>query len=139
MLPPPPLPLETPPTVLCVDPNPRMLELLVRVLAPLPLTCLSSSQAEAACQHARQHRVQLVILGWPLPEGWELLQALRAETQPAPRVMLIAADLARFDYALAANVAGADACLGKPFEAEVLRREVARLLNLPATGKLNHD
>jgi CheY-like chemotaxis protein len=139
-----PMPEKNQPLVLCLDSNPRMLEILTKVLAPLSLTCLTSSQPEAALEQARQcrarhQRLQLIIVGWPLQGAWEMLHTLRAETQPAPpRIVILSAGDGRCDKALAANVAGADLFLEKPLEPEPLRREVSRLLALPLTGDVTH-
>ena len=129
------------PKVLCVDSNERMLEVIAKIVAPLPVQCVSVSNALEAIEQARRLRPSLLILDWQLPlmNGWEVLGAIRAEMQPAPpRVIILSAPEGGFEQMLAKNVAGADAYLEKPFEVANLRREIVRLLELPLSGSAVH-
>jgi len=130
------------PSILCVDGNERMLEVIAKILAPLPVNCVTVSDPVAAIEEARRLRPRLVILNWQLPQmsGWELLCALRAEMQAAPpRVIILSAREGGFEQMLAQNVAGADAYLEKPLEIDRLRQEVSRLLEGPLSGNRPHD
>ncbi len=132
---------ESLPTVLVIDSNERMLEVIAKIMAPLPLQCVTVSSALEAIEQARQLRPRLLILDWQLPlmNGWEVLSAIRAQLQPAsPRVIVLSAREGGFEQMLAENVAGADAYLEKPFEVDSLRREIARLLELPLSGSIVH-
>ena len=132
---------ESLPKVLCVDSNERMLEVISKILAPLPLQCVTVSNALEAVEQARRLRPRLLILDWQLPlmNGWEVLGAIRAETQPAPpRVIILSVREGGFEQMLAENVAGVDAYLEKPFEVDSLRREITRLLGLPLSGSAVH-
>jgi DNA-binding response OmpR family regulator len=129
------------PTVLCVDGNERMLEIIAKILAPLPVKCVTISDPGAAIERARRQRPRLLILDWQLPgiNGWELLGAIRAEMQPeTPRVIILSARESGFEPLLAENVAGADAYLEKPFEIDHLSREISRLLQMPLPGSAAH-
>jgi CheY-like chemotaxis protein len=130
------------PTVLVVDSNERMLEVIAKIVAPLPLQCVTVSSAQEAIEQARRLRPRLLILDWQLPvmNGWEVLSAIRAEAQAAvPRVIVLSAREGGFEQMLAENVAGADAYLEKPFEVDSLSREIARLLELPLSGSVVHE
>jgi CheY-like chemotaxis protein len=132
---------ESLPKVLCVDSNERMLEVISKILAPLPVQCVTVSNALEAVEQARRLRPRLLILDWQLPlmNGWEVLGAIRAETQPAPpRVIILSAREGGFEQMLAENVAGVDAYLEKPFEVDSLSREITRLLGLPLSGSAVH-
>jgi CheY-like chemotaxis protein len=124
-------------SVLCIDRNERMLEVIARVLAPLPVHCVTVSDPMEAIEQARRLRPRLLILDWHLPQmnGWEVLSAIRAEMQPAlPRVLILTTHDGGFEHMLAENVAGADAYLEKPFESDSLSHEISRLLELPLLG-----
>jgi CheY-like chemotaxis protein len=129
------------PLVLCLDNSERMLEVLVKILTPLPVKCLTLSRPQEALEKAPHLPVRLLILDWHLTplDGWDVLRAIRA-TAPMPgfRVMILSANEDGFEKLLAINVAGADAYLEKPVEAEVFSQEVLRLLNLPLTGDTRH-
>ena len=130
------------PTVLVVDSNERMLEVIAKIVAPLPLQCVTVSSAQEAIEQARRLRPRLLILDWQLPvmNGWEVLSAIRAEKQTAaPRVIVLSAREGGFEQMLAENVADADAYLEKPFEVDSLSREVVRLLELPLSGSVVHE
>ncbi len=132
---------ESPPTVLVIDSNERMLEVVAKIIVPLPLECVTVSSAPEAIEQARRLRPRLLILDWQLPQmnGWEVLSAIRADLQPAlPRVIILSAGGGGFEQMLAENVAGADAYLEKPFEVDSLSREITRLLELPLSGSVVH-
>ncbi len=132
---------ESPPTVLVIDSNERMLEVIAKIIAPLPLQCVTVSSASEAIEQARRLRPRLLILDWQLPlmNGWEVLSVIRAELQAAPpRVIILSAREGGFEQMLAENVAGADAYLEKPFEVDSLSREITRLLDLPLSGSVVH-
>jgi DNA-binding response OmpR family regulator len=129
------------PGLLCIDGNERMLEVIARVVAPLPVHCVTFSDPREAIQQARHLRPRLLILDWQLPlmSGWEVLSAIRAELQPAaPRVLILSARDGGFEPMLAENVAGADAYLEKPFESDSLSRAICQLLELPPLGSAAH-
>ena len=132
---------DTLPSVLCIDSNERMLEVIAKILAPLPVKCVTVSDSLAAIEQARRLRPRLLILDWQLPlmSGWEVLSAIRAEMQPAlPRVIILSAREGGFEQMLAENVAGANAYFEKPFEVDDLSREICRLLEMPLPGSAPH-
>jgi len=129
------------PVVLVIDSNERMLEVIAKIMVPLPVQCVTVSTALEAIEQSRRLRPRLLILDWQLPlmNGWEVLSAIRAESQPAPpRVIILSAREGGFEQMLAENVAGADAYLEKPFEVDSLSREIMRLLELPLSGSVVH-
>lgn len=129
------------PSVLCIDSNERMLEIIAKILAPLPVRCVTVSDPLEAIEQARHLCPRLLILDWQLPRmnGWEVLSAIRTEMQPAsPRGIILSAREGGFEQILAKNVAGIDAFLEKPFEIDSLSREISRLLEMPLPGSAAH-
>ena len=137
----PPVPAGPPPLALCVDGNPRLLEIVAKILAALGVDCLTAADAGDALAQARARYPQLLILDWQLPQtnGWELLDDLRAALAPrAPRVIILSAREDGFEPMLAENVARADAYLEKPIDIDKFSREICRLLELPLPGSAPH-
>jgi two-component system phosphate regulon response regulator PhoB len=74
----------------------------------------------------------LVVLDWMMPglTGIDVLERLRADGRPRPRVLMLTARTQESDVARARE-AGADGFLVKPFTASDLLDAVAALLDAP--------
>lgn len=74
----------------------------------------------------------LVVLDWMMPglTGIDVLERLRADGRPRPRVLMLTARTQESDVARALE-AGADGFLVKPFTASDLLDAVAALLDAP--------
>ena len=79
------------PTILLVDDEPAIRRLAVRVLQRAGFSVLDAGDGEEALKIWKEHRdqVALVITDVMMPRrnGWELLEAIRAESPDLPFVM----------------------------------------------------
>jgi DNA-binding NtrC family response regulator len=119
---------DTKPTkILIVDDEEDMRRMLRGVLAPV-FEVIAASNGIDALRLLQCEKPRLLLLDMVMPEmgGLEVLSATR-RIAPATLVMMLTAD-ADLDSALAALEGGARAYVTKPFEPEVLCREVARMI-----------
>jgi CheY-like chemotaxis protein len=126
--------METHPLILCVDDDPRTLDILTKILARLPVRQAATQDPRAAVEMAGRLQPDLLILDLLMPElsGWEVLELIRrAPHQPGLRVLIISAHDNHAERLLATNVARVDAFVGKPFDIAELARLVLELLELP--------
>lgn len=129
---------ETKPLVLCVDDDPRTLEILRKVLDRLPVEPVLAQGARQAADLARRRQPHLIILDVTMPEisGWQLLETIRGGEHRADlRVLALSAKGNSAERLLAINVARVDAFMGKPLDIAELARRVAALLELPQPGE----
>jgi two-component system, response regulator RpfG len=120
-----------PATLLVVDDDPLVLELVHRIVAELAaLRVEAFADPEAALAWCRSHDVDVVITDYQMPalSGTELIAALRAEPHLAdvPIMMITASD----DRAIrvAALTAGANDVLSKPIEPAEVRARTTNML-----------
>lgn len=117
-----------PPTILIVDDDPEVLEVLVDMLRPEGFRLVTALDGEAALDLARRERPDLVILDCSLPrrDGFEVCRLLRGESDPAlrdvPVIMLTA--LGRAEDTARGFTVGATDYLTKPFKATHVRTRV---------------
>ncbi len=129
---------ENKPIVLCVDDDPRTLEILSKVLDRLPVEPVLAQGTRQAADLAQRLQPRLIILDVTMPEvsGWQLLQTIRGSHPRANlRVLALSAKANSAERSLATNVARIDAFMGKPFDIAELARRVAALLELPPPGE----
>ena len=74
-------------TILLVDDDPDILQLLTLTLRPEGYRLLSASDGNAALEIARAERPDLLLLDWNMPgrNGLEVCRVLRAEPDPELR------------------------------------------------------
>ncbi|MBL8055349.1 MAG: response regulator [Anaerolineales bacterium] len=126
--------METRPLVLCVDDDPRTLDILAKILARLPVRQAAAQTPQAAIELAGRLLPDLLILDLMMPEldGWQVLEAIRrGPCQPQLRVLILSAKDNPAERMLAANVARVAAFVGKPFDVAELARIVLDLLGVP--------
>lgn len=118
-----------PSTILAVDDSPIFQKLICRTLSD-DYRVLVANNATDALSVVYQDHVSLVLLDVSMPDidGLELCRTIRSlpQFQDLPIVMLTGRDGA-FDR-VKGHLAGASEYLTKPFEAEVLRETIGRLL-----------
>jgi two-component system response regulator MprA len=122
-------------TVLIVDDDQKVLEMLRRTLAYDGYTVLTASDGQAALQVAQEQRPDLVVLDWRMPylDGIEVAQRLKA-ADGTPILMLTARGTVE-DRVLGLD-SGADDYLVKPFApAELLARLRALLRRNEPAGR----
>lgn len=129
-------------TVLVVDDESDIVQLLEHVLAEAGYRVLSAAEGLGALEIARLERPDLVLLDWMLPEvsGVEILKMLRsAESTAKIPVILLTARREEIDRVLAFEL-GADDYVTKPFSPRevvlrtraVLRRRATDLSAVPS-------
>lgn len=119
-------------TVLVVDDNPPIREVLAATLQDEGYAVATASNGRAGLAYLRQHPggVRLIILDLTMPEmsGWEFLQARRADPELCEVPVLV---LSAYPGLAAAAIGGGQvAYLRKPWQADQLSAEVRRLHGL---------
>jgi CheY-like chemotaxis protein/phosphoribosyl 1,2-cyclic phosphodiesterase len=119
---------DTPGTVLIVDDDPDVVNLLLVTLRPEGFKLLSAYDGETALALARAERPALILLDWMMPgrTGLEICRALRAEADLHLRqvpVVLLTSRADEEDMA-AGFAAGATDYLAKPFRPSHVRSRV---------------
>lgn len=113
-------------TILLIDDETRMLNLLELYLTPHGYRCAKKNSGYDAIQYMKNHSIDLVILDIMMPElnGWQTCEKIRAFSH-VPIIMLTARG-DRDDIVKGLNV-GADDYITKPFDEEVLVARVNAL------------
>lgn len=117
--------------ILVVDDERDVQALVSMVLERQGYEVEAASDGREALEKIGRHRPDLIVLDLMMPEidGWGVLERLRAQQGPPPRVVLLSA------YAHDPNTrqrgldAGACACLGKPFRLPELISTCEQALN----------
>jgi two-component system alkaline phosphatase synthesis response regulator PhoP len=121
-----------PKTILLVDDEPHVLEVLRVTLEDLGFALLEAEDGPKALQIAKEKKPDLVILDVMLPNmsGLEVCRALHEarDTERIPVILLTARS--GEDDEKAGYEAGADRYLTKPFSPLTLQAEVVRLLKI---------
>ena len=125
-------------TILCVDDDPTVLNLLCRVLERSGHEVLSASSGAAALSVLSAKSVDLVVCDHSMPgmTGTELLGAMAAEGYAVPLVMLTGQS--SIEQVVTAMRAGAVEYLTKPFEREQLELSISKALEV-ARLRREHD
>jgi CheY-like chemotaxis protein len=112
-------------TILVVDDNPGMIDLLRRYLVGQPYQIVGVYEAKQAIQFARKSQPNVVLLDVMLPgqDGWEVLQNLKNHptTRHIPVIICSVLDALEWAYSL-----GADGYLRKPPGQAAMLDELAR-------------
>ena len=118
------------PTILLVDDEPAIRRLAVRVLQRAGFSVLDAGDGEEALKIWKEHRdqVALVITDVMMPRrnGWELLEAIRAESPGLPFVMTSGFDASD---GCPPGVGSKIEVLGKPWEAHQLVAAVRSMID----------
>ncbi len=114
-------------TILCVDDDPGMLELLRLMLRPYPVVCASNGRE--ALPAAARVRPALIVMDLKMPEmdGVTALGHLKAR-EPTKDIPVIVLSGSRDDQIRRAMAAGAVMCLKKPVDIAALRKAVQGIL-----------
>ncbi|MFJ7935671.1 response regulator transcription factor [Sporosarcina sp. NPDC096371] len=114
-------------TILLVDDEPRMLDLIELFLNPQRFTCLKETSGERALARLEQEKVSLVLLDVMMPDldGWEVCKRIR-EFSDVPVIMLTARS-DKLDVVKGLGV-GADDYITKPFDERELTARVHAIL-----------
>lgn len=123
--------------ILCVDDEPELLRVLVRMLEHLGHSVRTAASVHEALQVIAREAVNLIITDWSMPHltGLDLLQLLRADGNDTPVVMLTA--FGSIDHAVLAIQAGAANYLTKPFQRAQIDFTVTQTLKLVTLSAQN--
>jgi two-component system response regulator PilR (NtrC family) len=118
------------PTVLIVDDEPDIRELLEITLGRMKLNTLSAGDLQTARQLLQQHKVSLCLTDMQLPDGngITLVQDIQAEYPHIPTAVITA--YGSMDTAINALKAGAFDFISKPVNLEQLRELVKTAISL---------
>lgn len=114
-------------TILLIDDEPMMLDLLSLYLSPLGYTCIKKESAEDALAYLQFHSVDLILLDIMMPEmdGWEACQEIRKKGDTP--IIILTATSEKSDIVKGLNF-GADDYLSKPFDEEELTARIRAVL-----------
>lgn len=123
------------PTVLLVDDNPGMIQLIRRFLTGLPIDILEAPSAAAALRLARDVQPDAITADVMMPsaDGWELLQALRAHPRTRHIPVVVCSVVNEHDLARSLGAAG---LIAKPVTRDALIAALAGL-GLPVTDSVD--
>ena len=123
-------------SILVLDDDPDLLDLLTRVLGQRGARVLTAASAEDGLRQFDARQPDLVLLDIMLPEidGWQVCERMRQRSE-VPIIMLTA--LGQDQYIVRGLDSGADDYVPKPFSTEVLRARVRAALRrgTPASGE----
>jgi DNA-binding response OmpR family regulator len=122
------------PLVLVADDDKDILQLLRLRLELLGYDVVQAANGVEALELAREHKPALAILDVMMPglDGLEVTRQLRAGNSRIP-IILLTARIQESDVSAGLD-AGADAYLGKPFDAVDLRNKVEELVGSGLEG-----
>lgn len=114
-------------TILLVDDEQRMLELIELFLMPLGYRCIKETSGKNAIEIIKNEKINLVLLDVMMPEmsGWEVCEKIR-EFSNVPIIMLTAMS-DKVDLVKGLNT-GADDYITKPFDERELEARVNAIL-----------
>ncbi|MFF5996052.1 response regulator transcription factor [Lysinibacillus sp. KU-BSD001] len=114
-------------TILLVDDEQRMLDLVELFLIPQGYTCIKETSAKHAIEILKKEKVHLVLLDVMMPEidGWDVCKSIRKFSN-VPIIMLTARTN-KIDLVKGLNT-GADDYITKPFDERELVARVNALL-----------
>ena len=124
-----------PKTVVCVEDEPGVIELIRLILDERGLKVVGAISGTEGLAAIRELRPALVLLDLMLPEmdGWEIYRRMKAdEALKDIPIIIVTAKTAGIDEALAKYVAKVDAYIKKPFSLEELVQSVDRALGSTA-------
>jgi putative two-component system response regulator len=119
---------EEPPLCLVVDDEPRLRQVLIRLMEGEGFVCLEAASGAEALELLKHSEVMLVLtdLRMPQMDGRELLRHVR-DRYPDTAVVLITA-VAEIDVAVSCLAMGASDYLMKPFNLDEVRARVSQAL-----------
>jgi DNA-binding NtrC family response regulator len=124
-------------TVLVVDDEPRMRQVLATALQELGYEALTAASAAEALEQVENDTVDLVLTDLRMPgmSGQELLAELRRRVPDVPVVLMTAYSTVK--DAVEAIKSGAFDYIGKPFEMDELEATLAKALRMSAALRDN--
>lgn len=127
------------PTVLIVEDNPDLLDLLLMALPRLgPFRAVGVSDGIAGLERFYEVRPQCVIIDVKMPglDGYQLVRALRGDPETADTPLIILTALAQQKEQFAGLAAGADLYLVKPVTPQDLVAAIHQVIALSDADRL---
>ena len=124
----------TAPTILVVDDEPGVRELLSYILLRAGYRTLVAVDGPAALNMARGHKPDLIVLDIMIPgiSGLDVTSVLKADESTRQIPIIILSVLANEERAAQL---GADACFSKPFDRDALLERIGELLALHSAAR----
>jgi DNA-binding response OmpR family regulator len=124
-------------TILVCEDDPSLRLLLRFALEPRGHRVLEAGDGDAGIMLARSVRPDLVVVDMRLPDrgGVDVVRALRGVPGRSAAPVLMATGSSQPGDRLAAEDAGVDAFIYKPFEIDTLVNEIERLLEESGAGR----
>ena len=120
------------PSVLIIDDNESLREVLEAVLSEFGYACITAADGQEGWRQYQAHDVDIVITDIYMPEkdGLETILQMRREKPDLPIIAMTGSDASRlsFDPLLVADKFGANVCMQKPFRNEELIKQIEALL-----------
>ncbi len=114
-------------TILVVDDEPNVRELIQFFLVPEGVSCAMAGSVKEACSHLQRGLFALTLLDWRLDRsGIEVLRFCRERHPRMPVIVMSGISPEVFDVRTDALVTGADSFLEKPFNAPALVGHIKR-------------
>lgn len=123
--------------ILIVDDDAMTVQMLSMALNLFGHTARRAYRSEEALHEAAAHRPDLILLDLMMPgvDGYETLKRMRALLAGERVPVLVVTASAEADVEERVILAGADGCLHKPIDLDVLEREIERaLLSVASVG-----
>ncbi|HEU5367913.1 MAG TPA: response regulator [Ktedonobacterales bacterium] len=127
------------PTVLIVEDNPDLLDLLLMALPRLgPFRVVGVSDGIAGLEQFYAQRPQCVVIDVKMPglDGYQLVRALRGDPETAAAPLIILTALAQQKEQFAGLAAGADLYLVKPVTPQDLVAAIRQVIALSDADRL---
>ena len=117
-------------TILVVDDDTAILDMIAQVLIEEEYDVLTASDGRTAITLAHQELPRLILLDLMMPEmnGWQVIDELRTSPQTRPIPILLLS--ARREMSRTADELGVTAYLEKPFDLDDLLERVRHILTL---------
>ena len=118
-------------TIVCVDDEPGMIELVGLVLKSQDMIVIGAKDGATGLEAIRQHKPDIVLLDIMMPgiDGWEVYRRMRAdETMKEVPVIILTARNSSFEEVIARERAGVNDYITKPFVPDDLRNSIAKVL-----------
>lgn len=128
------------PTILVVDDDPGIRELVGAVLDPRQFLVLLAADGDEALRAARESLPDVIVLDLMMPGigGLDVCKELKIDPRTGDIPVLILTGRGEFEYRAMGEEARADAYLTKPFSPFTLLKMIEHLLELSGKHQPNH-
>ncbi len=125
-----------PRTVVCIEDEPGVIELIRLILERRGLRVVGAVSGAEGLEVVRQVKPSLVLLDLMMPgmDGWEVYRRMKADAMMKTiPVIIVTAKAEGIDEVLAKHIAKVDDYIKKPFSLQELLQSIDRVLNRKKT------